>query len=54
MFCLPKTAWPPTWPGFGFGLSTAADYLGLSESELQSQLESGKTLAEIAKALKIG
>jgi hypothetical protein len=36
--------------GFGFGLSTAADYLGLSESELRAQLEAGKTLAEIAKA----
>jgi hypothetical protein len=39
--------------GFGDGfsrLSTAADYLGLSESELRTQLASGKTLADIAKA----
>ena len=32
------------------GLSTAATYLGLSESQLQSKLESGKTLAQVAKA----
>jgi hypothetical protein len=30
-------------------LTTAASYLGLSEAELRSQLESGKTLAEIAR-----
>ena len=35
----------------GFGhLAAAAAYLGLSESELQTQLASGKTLADIAKA----
>ncbi len=32
------------------GLSGAATYLGLSESQLESKLESGKTLAQIAKA----
>jgi hypothetical protein len=32
------------------GLSTAADYLGLSEAELRSRLSDGKTLAQIAKA----
>jgi hypothetical protein len=46
-------------PAFGFehhigpffhGLGAAADYLGLTESELRTQLNSGKTLAEIAKA----
>jgi polyhydroxyalkanoate synthesis regulator phasin len=45
-------------PGFGehgrFGmlhdLDAAASYLGLSEDELRSQLESGKTLADVAKA----
>jgi hypothetical protein len=44
-------------PGFGhhgdhgFGhLAAAATYLGLSETELQTQLESGKTLADVAKA----
>jgi hypothetical protein len=48
-------------PAFGFGLEhhigplfhgldAAADYLGLTESELRTQLNSGKTLAEIAKA----
>ena len=42
--------------GFGFGhhgpasLDAAAKYLGLTEAELHTQLESGKTLAEIAKA----
>jgi polyhydroxyalkanoate synthesis regulator phasin len=46
-------------PGFGphhgphafFGdLSTAATYLGLGEDALRTQLESGKTLADVAKA----
>src|SRR6266545_3614767 len=40
-------------PGFGHGpvdLSTAASYLGLTASDLQSQLQSGKTLAQIANA----
>jgi hypothetical protein len=32
------------------GLSAAASYLGSSESDLQSQLASGKTLAQIANA----
>lgn len=37
--------------GFGFhGLSGVATYLGLSESRLRDKLESGKTLAEVAKA----
>ena len=47
-------------PGFGHrpdgphaflhGLDAAASYLGLTEAQLHSQLESGKTLAAIAKA----
>jgi hypothetical protein len=46
-------------PGMGFErhlfmpgelLSTASSYLGVSESSLQSQLESGKTLGQIADA----
>ena len=43
-------------PGFGFhhfggGLGeAAAKYLGLTEAELRTQLESGKSLADIAKA----
>jgi hypothetical protein len=41
-------------PGFGmhgFGhLAAAAAYLGLSETELQTQLAAGKTLADVAKA----
>ncbi len=45
-------------PGFGFGhhdghfggLDAAAKYLGLSETELRSRLESGKSLAAVAKA----
>lgn len=48
---------PPAFgPGFGAphpffrGLDAAASYLGLTEAELRSGLESGKTLAEIAKA----
>ena len=36
--------------GFFHGLDAAATYLGLTEDELHSRLESGKTLAEIAKA----
>ena len=39
-------------PGLGHdmrGLSAAADYLGLSASELQTKLQSGKSLADIAK-----
>jgi hypothetical protein len=45
--------------GFGFGhhrgavfggLEAAATYLGLSESELRSELVSGKSLADVAKA----
>ena len=48
---------PPVFgPGFGaphpffHGLDAAAGYLGLTEAQLQSRLESGKTLAQIAKA----
>jgi len=43
-------------PGFGFGfgkaggLSAAADYLGLSTSQLITKLQSGQTLAQIAEA----
>ena len=47
-------------PGFGHGpggpheflhgLDAAASYLGLTEDQLHNRLESGKTLAEIAKA----
>ena len=36
--------------GFFHGLDAAASYLGLTEAQLHSRLESGKTLAEIAKA----
>jgi uncharacterized protein YidB (DUF937 family) len=32
------------------GLDAAASYLGLSEAQLRAQLESGKTLAQVAKA----
>jgi hypothetical protein len=35
---------------FGAKLDAAAEYLGLSEEKLRADLESGKTLAEIAKA----
>jgi hypothetical protein len=38
-------------PGFGFGgLDGAATYLGLSEDALHTQLEAGKSLADVAKA----
>lgn len=38
-------------PGHGFGhLEAAAAYLGLTEAELRTQLESGKTMADVAKA----
>jgi hypothetical protein len=48
---------PPAF-GFGFpgphpffhGLGAAASYLGLTQAQLDSRLEQGKTLAEIAKA----
>src|SRR5262249_49431336 len=40
-------------PGFGLdganGLGAAADYLGLSQSELRTKLGAGKSLADIAK-----
>jgi|SRR5215211_4035557 len=48
---------PPAFgPGFGaphpffHGLDAAASYLGLTEEQLESRLNSGKTLAQIAKA----
>ena len=45
---------PPPGPGFGRGpgleLSAAATYLGISEDTLRSDLQSGKTLAQIADA----
>jgi hypothetical protein len=41
-------------PGFGpalhHGLDTAASYLGLTEQQLRTELETGKTLAQIAQA----
>ncbi len=36
--------------GMHHGLSAAAAYLGLTESELQTKLQSGKTLAQVANA----
>ena len=48
---------PGAGPGFhhGFGfrgdiLDAAATYLGLTEDQLRTQLESGKSLADVAKA----
>jgi hypothetical protein len=35
---------------FGRGLDAAASYLGLTEDQLRTQLESGKTLAQVARA----
>jgi uncharacterized protein YaiL (DUF2058 family) len=37
---------------FGFGLDAAASYLGLSEDALRTQLQDGKSLADVAKAQK--
>jgi predicted DNA-binding protein (UPF0251 family) len=36
--------------GFFGGLDAAASYLGLTEEQLRSELESGKTLAQVAQA----
>lgn len=47
---------PGGGPGFGFhhaamrGLDAAASYLGLTEDQLRTQLESGKSLAQVAQA----
>jgi hypothetical protein len=45
---------PHGGPGFGHrafgGLDAAATYLGLTEAQLRSELESGKTLAQVAQA----
>ena len=46
---------PPFFPGFVFhhhgfpGLDAAASYLGLTESKLDRKLQSGKSLAQVAK-----
>jgi hypothetical protein len=43
----------PGFPGvhpFFHGLDAAASYLGLTEAQLRSRIDSGKSLAEIAKA----
>ena len=43
---------PMGGPGFGHemrGLGAAADYLGLSQSELLTKLQNGKSLADVAK-----
>ena len=37
-------------PGFARGLGAAADYLGLTEIQLRSELQGGKTLAQVALA----
>jgi uncharacterized protein YidB (DUF937 family) len=54
-----KNGFPLVVPSFGgpghfrdhgiHGLDAAASYLGLSESQLRAQLDSGKTLAQVAK-----
>jgi hypothetical protein len=52
---LPLVAPPLGFRHFGFhdhgppGIPAAAKYLGLSENQLESKLESGKTLAQVAK-----
>ena len=46
-------AFGPGFPGphlFFHGLDSAASYLGLTEAQLESRLEQGKSLAEIARA----
>jgi uncharacterized protein YidB (DUF937 family) len=44
-----RHAGPPPLPLFGERLSAAADYLGLTVSQLRAKLNDGQTLAEIAK-----
>jgi polyhydroxyalkanoate synthesis regulator phasin len=39
---------PDVFPGPDHLLSTAADYLGLTQAQLRTQLNSGKTLAQVA------
>ena len=52
----PFPAPPAGAPGFGRGmhfgdeLTTASTYLGISQADLRTQLQSGKTLADVAKA----
>jgi hypothetical protein len=41
---------PGMWPGQEPVMTAAADYLGLSPNQLQAQLRSGKSLADIAEA----
>jgi opacity protein-like surface antigen len=36
--------------GFARGLGAAADYLGLTETQLRSEIQGGKTLAQVAQA----
>jgi hypothetical protein len=38
------------WPGRQRIMKAAADYLGLSQAQLRSQLRSGKSLADVARA----
>lgn len=38
------------WPGHSAAVKAIADYLGVSEAQLRSQLESGKSLADVARA----
>ena len=38
------------WHGHGPIVKAVTDYLGLSEAQLRSQLESGKSLADVARA----
>jgi hypothetical protein len=52
-----NNARPPQGPGFGHGhgpggddFAAAASYLGLTPAELAAQLQSGKTLAQVADA----
>src|SRR4029079_12533663 len=40
----------PGGRGGGSGAAAIADYLGLTQAELRTQLQSGKTLADVAKA----
>src|SRR5436190_1021945 len=52
---VPLFAGPGHGPGFGLhheglrGFDAAASYLGLTEAQLRTQLENGKTLAQVAK-----
>lgn len=54
---VPASVWPDScgqmgkmWPGHHPMMKATADYLGLSQAQLRSDLQSGKSLADVARA----